>query len=67
MRMMVHVCRGVQYLVLMAACIVLQHDEASFKRKAKKSFAASLTEHVPALLAPMTTSHAEALRRYALS
>ena len=53
-------------LALMAACVVLQHDEASFKRKAKKSFTASLTEHVPALLAPMATSHAEALRRYAL-
>ncbi len=41
----------------------MQHDEAGFKRKAKKSLTSVLTERVPPLLAPMTASHAEALRR----
>ena len=49
------------------ACIHVQSDEASFKRKAKKSLTSALTERVPALMAPMTTSHAEALRRCMLS
>ena len=41
----------------------VQHDEVSLKRKAKKAFTSALTQHVPALLEPMATSHAEALRR----
>ncbi|CAK0783770.1 hypothetical protein CVIRNUC_006970 [Coccomyxa viridis] len=40
-----------------------QHDEVSLKRKAKKAFTSALTQRVPALLEPMATSHAEALRR----
>ena len=41
----------------------VQHDEVSLKRKAKKAFTSTLTQRVPALLEPMATSHAEALRR----
>ena len=48
---------------IVAICMLMQHDEAAFKRKAKKSFTSALIERVPPLLAPMTTSHAEALRR----
>ncbi len=44
----------------------MQHNEAGFKRKAKKSLTSALTERVPPLLAPMTASHAEALRRCGL-
>ena len=47
-------------------CMHMQHDEVGFKRKAKKSLTSALTERVPPLLAPMTASHAEALRRSAL-
>lgn len=48
-------------------CMRVQHNEAAFKRKAKKSFTSALTERVPPLLAPMTASHAEALRRCGLA
>jgi len=73
------ICRSVQLLWYAAHVAIIdmhlcgtdangnmhvQHDEASFKRKAKKSFTSALTQQAPAMLAPMTTSHAEALRRY---